>query len=479
MQGSITHIDGRCRILVGLCAALAAGLTLWFGMCFGAVSFLLPFALLVLLLTVLYPRIVFVALFGLMPLSVPFSTVLPNLGADFWLPTEPIVALYMVLLLLSQRQFWSSIRIVAKTFLFLLILLYISLLVLSAMNSTLWLVSAKYVLVRLWFVVVFFVWAYVELKNNPKCLRQILWLYVVGVSVVAVCTMVRQYSAGLFDRQVAQYSCTPFFPDHTSYGAALAFALPMALALATSATRLISRLLALFLSLMLSVALVLSFTRAAWVGLAAGSLVWACCLVRMQPRTAVAFMLLLICAVGIGWPSIMASMRNTEAESTGGLQHLRSVTNITTDESNLERLNRWSCAWQMFRQKPLLGFGPGTYQFVYAQYQQAQMLTGASTNRGDRGNAHSEYIGLLAECGAPAALVFTLLVLVAALGGLGAVQKMQRGSHRAMLMGLLVGFTAYAIHSALNNFLDMDKLAAPFWLTMAVVAVWNTTEQSV
>ena len=80
-------------------------------------------------------------------------------------------------------------------------------------------------------------------------------------------------------------------------------------------------------------------------------------------------------------------------------------TNISTDASNLERINRWQAAIRMYEDHPVLGFGPGTYQFEYAPYQMSQEKTAISTNAGDRGNAHSEYIGPLSEEGLPGMLL--------------------------------------------------------------------------
>ena len=87
------------------------------------------------------------------------------------------------------------------------------------------------------------------------------------------------------------------------------------------------------------------------------------------------------------------------------------MSNISTDASNLERLNRWSCALQMFQEKPFLGFGPGTYQFLYAPYQKSSMKTVISTNFGEKGNAHSEYLGPLSEQGFLGAIFVFVLVL--------------------------------------------------------------------
>ena len=78
---------------------------------------------------------------------------------------------------------------------------------------------------------------------------------------------------------------------------------------------------------------------------------------------------------------------------------MESFSNVSSDASNLERLNRWSCAWAMFQERPLWGWGPGTYQFEYAPFQTSDLRTIISTNNADLGNAHSEYLGPLAEQG--------------------------------------------------------------------------------
>src|SRR5205814_5156565 len=78
--------------------------------------------------------------------------------------------------------------------------------------------------------------------------------------------------------------------------------------------------------------------------------------------------------------------KNKQQSATDFNKHLESISNIKTDASNRERLNRWNCAIRMFEQKPVLGWGPGTYQFNYAPFQFAKEKTDISTNRGDRGN---------------------------------------------------------------------------------------------
>ena len=93
---------------------------------------------------------------------------------------------------------------------------------------------------------------------------------------------------------------------------------------------------------------------------------------------------------------IIDALEKNNQDASGDLvENVQSITNISTDASNLERINRWQSAFRLFNERPVFGWGPGTYQFVYAPYQMSKEKTIISTNAGDGGNAHSEYFGPL------------------------------------------------------------------------------------
>lgn len=81
------------------------------------------------------------------------------------------------------------------------------------------------------------------------------------------------------------------------------------------------------------------------------------------------------------------------------------------NSSNLERLNRWRCAYRMFLERPILGWAWGLHVFQYAPFQVSSELTIISTHAGDLGNVHSEYLRPLCEEGLPGALIWIVLVL--------------------------------------------------------------------
>jgi O-antigen ligase len=125
----------------------------------------------------------------------------------------------------------------------------------------------------------------------------------------------------------------------------------------------------------------------------------------------------------------------------------------------------------MWKEKPIFGWGPGTYAFEYAPYQKSSDKTIISTNSGDMGNAHSEYLGPLAESGIVGSLTMVMLIIVVFVKGVQVYKKIQDKELRNLIMMAFLGLISYFIHGGLNNFLDTDKISAPFWGMIAMLVV--------
>jgi O-antigen ligase len=161
--------------------------------------------------------------------------------------------------------------------------------------------------------------------------------------------------------------------------------------------------------------------------------------------------------------------KNKQQSSANISEHVQSISNITNDDSNLERMNRWSCAWRMFLRKPVFGWGPGTYMFQYAPFQMVREKTVISTNMADRGNAHSEYLGPLSESGFLGMLSFIAIVVVTLVSGFNTYWKLKERKHKILILSVILGLITYYVHGVLNNFLDTDKASAPFWGFTAII----------
>jgi O-antigen ligase len=390
-------------------------------------------------------------------------------GVGMFLPTEPLlfgVMLIFFLKLLYDRAFDPKVVRHPMTVAILLSLFWI---VVTTLTSTMPLVSIKFLLARLWFVVSFY-FIGTQLFKTVKQVRTFFWIYIIPLVAVAIYTFIH-HSLYSFAERPAHWVMQPFFKDHTVYGAVLAMMFPSMLLLFTLKRYRKYRLITFLMILMLTLGIVFSYGRAAWISLLVAfgvSLIYA---LKLRGSFVLSVSALILLLGAVFWGDIINVLEKNEQDSTSENlgEHVQSITNISTDASNLERLNRWNSAIEMFRRKPLFGWGPGTYAFQYAPFQSSEDLTIISTNAGDMGNAHSEFIGPLAERGLFGTLTFILILIVFYYRASILYYRLPKGELRTIVFFVILSFTSYIINGTLNNFLDTDKASVPFWAFIAII----------
>jgi len=412
----------------------------------------MPFVLLAILLVFISPDKALIALSFLAPLSIELRVFRPDLPFSIIIPTEPILLLILVAVVLQQltKNRLSSNIIYHPVSL--AIIAFMAWLTIAATTSEYPLISFKYVLVRAWFFSAFYFLA-ISLFRRRINIERFFWAFAIGLGVVAVYAITKQASTNLFSKQTAAGSACPFFNDHTSYAAAIAFVIPILIGfLSTGMTRL-KRIFTFGFILFFTVALILSYTRAAWLSLIFGGGVYLLIRFRIRLRT-IFLVVLATIAFAVSFQDQIASSleRNKAVSSHNLLEHIQSITNIRSDDSNAERINRWHSAIELFNERPIMGWGPGCYTFVYCDFQLANDRTSISTNRGDGGNAHSEYLGLLSEAGVPALTLYLLILGLVYYKGIRFYQSSNNKIMNALVMASLIGISTYVMHSTLNDF---------------------------
>ncbi len=397
----------------------------------------------------------------------PVSLNIIELGIEGWglfVPTEPILLCLTLLFFYQVTQ--GKMRLPKEPLLF-WVFGYFTWLIITTITSEMPLVSAKYVLSRAWYVLPCFLWM-IQMLAKGLSLRKLFLLYFIPLLGVIIFTVVRHSFHG-FDKDSAHWVMEPIFRDHTIYGAALALVFPFVLLQQFSKRH--SAFLRFFYAVglvILTVGLVLSYTRAAWLSIVGAAMIGVVMWLRIPFKTVLALFLIFGGFTFYYFDDIQVALKGNKKESSDRMdEHIKSISNVSSDASNLERLNRWHCAMAMFEERPIVGWGPGTYQFLYAPFQRAEDKTIISTNRGDGGNAHSEYLGPLAEQGVMGGLLFSALVIITSSLAFQLFQNEQHYEERLMIMGVFLGLMTYFIHGALNNFLDADKVAVPFWMFLA------------
>ena len=289
--------------------------------------------------------------------------------------------------------------------------------------------------------------------------------------ITIIYTVITHASNG-FSEEAGHWVMYPFFKDHTSYGAIIALIFPMVVFHMHQAKKLsFEQLIWILVLSVFAIGLFLSYTRAAWVSLVGALGVYFLIKLRIDYKLVVLAIALLTGGFFAFQNEIIHELeRNRQDSSDSFAEHVQSITNISSDASNLERLNRWNSAWKMFLDEPVFGHGPGTYMFEYAKYQKSSDKTIISTNQADGGNAHSEYLGPLSESGVLGMLTIFIVFIVSINTGIRLYYQMDHDPYlKGVVMCIVLGLVTYYLHGILNNFLDTDKASVPIWGSMSIL----------
>ncbi|MCK5857356.1 MAG: O-antigen ligase family protein [Bacteroidales bacterium] len=432
----------------------------------------LPAVLIILMVYIFALDKIYLLIAFFTPLAIDMSEIGIKANIGLSLPSEPLLLGLMFLFIVKlffdknfdRRIFTHPVSIS--------IYFYLIWMFLTSLTSEYPLVSFKFFLARLWFIIPVYFFGIMVFKNF-KNIPRFIWAYVLGLFIVIPWT-ISQHAINGFTDHAAHWVMSPFFNDHTSYGAVLAMFIPIifgfAIAYYKKSTQKFFTALALIILL---TAIYLSISRAAWASIIIAMGIFF--LLRFRIRiswilsAAAIFLFFIFSFQG----QIMMKMeKNKQDSSDDFVEHVKSMSNIATDASNLERINRWMSAIRMFKERPIQGWGPGTYQFVYAPFQSVEQKTVISTNVGNRGTAHSEYLLALAEQGIIGILSFVILLLLITRTAIHNYYDIADQKVRLLGLVLFLGLTTYFAHAVFNNFLDTDKMAVPFFgIIAAIVAI--------
>ena len=273
-----------------------------------------------------------------------------------------------------------------------------------------------------------------------------------------------------FSEEAGHWVMWPFFKDHTSYGAILAMTIPISFWLYRNQKHLYAKLFYLFVIVILLIGLYFSYTRAAWLTMFGGLLVYLLFYFKIKMKWLLSLSIIPLILILVNFNEIGYVLNKNDAEHTteNFSERLESMSNVSTDASNLERLNRWNSAIQLFKERPILGWGPGTYAFVYAPFQDASDLTIISTNFGDGGNAHSEYLGPLSEQGILGLILIIGIVFTFFYYSGKFYINSDHNQTKGITLMIIVSLATYFAHGILNNYLDTDKASILVWGLMSL-----------
>ncbi len=392
-------------------------------------------------------------------------------GFALSMPSEPLIIGTLILFLARIIYDNGYDAVILRHPITIAIFSHLAWIFLTTLTSEVPFISFKFFIAQVWFILVGYLLA-VKVFANHKNIYRFLWLYISAFIVVVYYAAYGAYSEN-FTIQASHKVMYPFYKDHTIYGAVLALFLPFTFGFAFNNNLSLFRKILVFLGFAsLLTGLILSNTRAAWIGVAAAIGIYVVIKLKIKWYLIAMVGFTLIFAFMQYQEDIMVQLQRNKQESSDNInEHVKSITNVTSDASNLERINRWNSALRMFYERPILGWGPGSYSFVYAPFQHSSDLTIISTNSGNLGNAHSEYLGPLAETGIPGLLLKLTTIIITIITAIRIYAKRTDIPirYRRLALWIFLGLCTYWVHGFLNNFLDVEKAAIPYWGFIAII----------
>lgn len=434
------------------------------------IALILPALLFALLIGIFsFDKLIFLTILCT-PFSVRYEDVFMGIGLD--IPTDPLLmALSGSILykLLAEKSYDKAVLKHPIT-----IALFVNLfwIFLTSFTSSLPAVSFKYFVSRSFFILLFYFMLIQVFRDRDK-IKTYFWLYITPLILVIFYAFVNHYDYN-FDQRASYGIAQPYYVNHGIYALAIAAFLPFLWFAATRARdmgySIFQQVVSFIVLFIFTAGLVYSFTRAAWISVVAAivmGLIWR---FRFKFSTYLMALVVLLIAAFLMQDNIEKALRKNKTVSSDNFeQHIKSIYNVRNDDSNLERINRWMCALRMFADRPLFGFGPGTYMFEYAPFQRAKEMTKISTNMATLGNCHSEYLQPLAETGLPGFIVWISLIVVVFVSGVKIYNHDPDPQNRLLVMSAMLGLITYFVHGFLNNYIELDKAAVFLWAFMGVI----------
>jgi O-Antigen ligase len=428
----------------------------------------IPALLLLTYMTIVDFRKVFFFLIICIPLSTEFY--FPN-GLATDLPTEPLMiglmGVYGIYVLRHGKEMDSSF---VRHPLTLILVLHLFWVFTTTITSSLFLVSLKFSLAKLWYIVTFFFLAGSILKNE-KDFKTFFWCILIPLLSTVFIIWI-QHAAHGFSFESVRKVLAPFYRNHVNYASLLALFIPFVwFARQWYPKHSFKRRFVTFSLLVLLIAIQLSYTRTAYVTLFMAFGAYFIIRLKLVRLTLIVSVLTLFASF-----AYMAKNNNylqfaPDYERT--VTHVRFDNLVTAtvqmkDISTMERFYRWIAGLRMSGDKLLTGYGPGNFYNFYKSYTVSSFRTYVSDNP-EKSGIHSYFLLMLVEQGIFGMLIFAALSFYALIMGQRVYHESIDPIRKGIVMSVLLSFVVINAFLLINDMIETDKMGSFFFIGLAVL----------
>lgn len=353
-----------------------------------------------------------------------------------------------------------------------LVALHIVWIIFTAAASTHFIISMKYMLAKSWYVIAFLLFPLLILQNKKQIKLMVLVLF--GSLLTVTLVIMARHASDDFLFIHINDAVTPFFRNHVNYSAMLVCSLPVGVAMFRLASpgsgykKWISVAILLIL-----VALILAFSRGAWLALLTGMVAYLLLKRRILWQAFVAFVFITFATVF--WLKTnnrylgFAHDYKTTIFHTDFREHITATYQLK-DVSTAERFNRWIAAVKMIPEHPLVGVGPGTFSSNYKPYTIPAFKTWVSDNK-EQSTVHNYFLLLITEQGWPGLIFFLLLLTAIFYYAQHLFYRLRDPFYKEMVMTVSSIMVMIITLNFLSDLIETDKIGSLFFTCIALLII--------
>lgn len=414
-------------------------------------------------------RRLFYIIFIVLPFSIEMYFDGAGLGTD--LPSEPLMIFLsgITIAYLFKNKF-SIKKSYVKNTISLFLFLHLFWLIITTINSQNILISIKFVLAKIWYILPFFIFPLVIFRHASQYEKAYRLLYLFLFYAISI-VLVRHAFEG-FSFASSYDVVRPFFRNHVNYAAISVICLPFVWAfLRINKLNNISNKWMSFVFIVFIIGIYFSYTRAAILSMVIA--IGAYYIIKwrwVKHALLVSSIVAIIGIIFLSWdnkymdfaPDFEKTITHTEFDN------LLEATYKLEDISSMERVYRWMAGIEMIKDKFWLGFGPGSFYSNYQSYSISRFQTYVSDNP-EKSGIHNYFLMTWVEQGFIGFIIFIGLCFAMLVTGEEAYHRSTDNRDKYIIMASTLGFIIIFAMCLINDLIETDKVGPFFFLNAAIL----------
>ncbi len=432
---------------------------------------LIPVGIFALLAVINDYRILYYGFWVTLPFSIEFY--FGSIGID--LPTEPMM---LGLTAIAIIVFLSRIDKISLQHLYhpisCFLILHLVWMFFTSLFSQSPIVSYKFFLAKMWYVIPFFFFSF-HMVKDISVIEKIVKILAVFLSIAVIIVLTRHALDG-FTFKGSHHVVRPIFRNHVSYSSILVIVLPFLWAFRDNLKNINNKRWMTAVVLLFVIATYFSYTRAAQ----------GCIIIAIGTYFIIKFRLAKLAIISA---CILAVLLSTHLVTNNkyldyapdfektiahtSFDNILEATMKMEDISTMERVYRWVAGGQMIKEKPIIGFGPGSFYNHYTKYTVSSFETYVSDNP-EKSGIHSYYLMTLVEQGVIGLIIFMGLVFSIILYGEKVYHKLKNSKEQNYIMAATLSIVVICTLCLINDLIEIDKVGPFFFLCASIIVIYDS-----